>query len=397
MPVVAAAAIGAAGTAYAASQSSKATNKAIAAQQSATQQQLALQKEQYDQTRADQQPYLQTGYSALDALARQYGLTPNGSSSGAGGGYDVPAYIQQNPDVAARVQELQASGAIGPNGQWKTAEDWVGQVQLPNAIAAGEQRSYPTLAAQGPSTTQTQWSEAMSAAPPTYERPEFGSAPSEDAYFGDYEETEDYQFLRDKALKALNNSFGARGVLRSGGAARELLKEASGLAALDKNNWFNRQNTLYQSALQQYNLDRNTSNANFESDRNYGTGLWQNQRDYATNRQDTATNDLFRLAGAGQSALTATQNAGAGYAANSGNALQNNASALSGLYGQQASANSALVGAGTGLAKDLLSRYGGSALQPYQPYTPVTAAIETPGYSTIFRPGALNTIPQVNF
>lgn len=397
MPVIAAAAIGAVGTAYAASQSKKATNKAIDAQTAATQQQLALQQQQYDQTRADQQPYLQTGYAALDALARQYGLSPASASTGTSGGYDVAAYIQQNPDVAARVQELQASGEIGPNGQWKTAEDWVGQVQLPNAIAAGEQRNYPKFPEQAPSAEQSQWSEQMSAQAPTYERPGFGPAPAEGAYFGDYEESEDYQFLRDKALKALNNSFGARGVLRSGGAARELLKEASGLAALDKNQWFNRQNTLYQSALQQYNLDRNTANANFESDRSYGTGLWQNQRDYATNRQDAATNDLFRLAGAGQSALTATQNAGASYAANSGNAAQNNASALAGLYGQQAANNSALAGAATGFGQSVLSRYGGSALQPYQPYTPVTAAIETPGYSTIFNPGALRTMPQVNF
>lgn len=377
----ASAAVGALGNAYVANQSKKGVNKAIDAQTAATQQQLALQQQQYDQTRADQQPYLQTGYAALDALARQYGLSPASASTGSSGGYDVAAYIQQNPDVAARVQELQASGEIGPNGQWKTGEDWVGQVQLPNAIAAGEQRTYPKLPEQAPSATQSQWSEAMNAT-----APEFGPAPSSDAYFGDYEETEDYQFLRDKALKALNNSFGARGVLRSGGAARELLKEASGLAALDKNQWFNRQNTLYQSALQQYNLDRN-----------YGTGLWQNQRDYATNRQDTATNDLFRLAGAGQSALTATQNAGANYANNSGNVAQNNASALAGLYGQQASANSALAGAATGFGQSVLSRYGGSVLQPYQTYTPVTAAIETPGYSTIFNPGALKTIPQVNF
>lgn len=389
----AAAAVGAVGSAYAANQQNKAAGKAIDAQNAATQRQIDLQQQQYDQTRADQTPYRETGYAALDALARQYGLnTTSASAGGASGGYDVPAYIAQNPDVAARARELQSSGVIGPNGQWKTAEDWVGQVQLPNAIAAGEQRSYPTAqaAAQAPSEAQTRQEAAMGAAPPSFTRPEYGPAPDQSAYFGNYEESPEYQYLRDKSLKALNNSFGAKGVLRSGGAARELLKEASGLAALDRQNWFGRQNTLYQSALQQFNLDRNVANANYENDRGYGTGLWQNQRDYATNRADQKTNDLFRLAGAGQSALTATQNAGASYAANSGNAAQNQASALAGLYGQQASNGSALAGALSGAGKDFLARFGGnSALTPYTPVDSAAAYVPI----TPFNPGALKTIP----
>lgn len=393
MPVIAAAAIGVAGTVYATSQQNKATNKAIDAQNAATQQQLALQQQQYDQTRADQTPYRQTGYAALDALAAQYGLTPNANSGGPSAGYDVGAYIAQNPDVAARAQELQAAGEIGPNGQWKTAEEWVGQVQMPNAIAAGEQRAYPRAAQAAPvQEARAPGSDPMTAAPPSFTRPDQGSAPGSDQFFGNYEESADYQFLRDKALKAVNNSFGARGVLRSGGAARELLKEASGLASLDKNNWFSRQNTLYQSALQQFNLDRANANQNFESDRGYGTGLWQNQRDYATGRQDQRTNDLFKLAGAGQSALTATQNAGASYAANSGNAAQNQASALAGLYGQQASNSSALAGALSGFGQSALSNYGGGRMGSYTPVTLQTSGV-TPAYQTVFNPGALKTIP----
>lgn len=393
----ASAAVGAAGSIYAAGQQKKATDKAINAQNTATQQQLALQQQQYDQTRADQSPYRQTGYAALDALAAQYGLTPNANSGGPSAGYDVGAYIAQNPDVAARAQELQAAGEIGPNGQWKTAEEWVGQVQMPNAIANGEQRAYPRAAqAAPPQSTQAQGADPMTAAPPSFTRPEFASAPDASTYFGEYTESPEYEYLRDKSLKALNNSFGARGVLRSGGAARELLKEASGLAALDRQNWFNRQNVQYQSALQQFNLDRNFSNANYESDRGYGTGLWQNQRDYATGRQDQRTNDLFKLAGAGQSALTATQNAGASYAANSGNAAQNQASALAGLYGQQASNSSALAGALSGFGQSALSNYGGGRMGSYTPVTLQTSGV-TPAYQTVFNPGPLKTIPQVNF
>jgi hypothetical protein len=54
---------------YGASQQSKAAKKAASAQQSATNQTLQLQRDQYNQTRADQEPWRQAGVGALNALA----------------------------------------------------------------------------------------------------------------------------------------------------------------------------------------------------------------------------------------------------------------------------------------------------------------------------------------
>lgn len=389
--------IGALGTIYATGQQNKAVDKQIANQNATTQQVIAQQQAQQAQARSDFAPAVGTGNAALDALASKYGLSaPSGGAGAASSQYDIPAYMAQNPDVASRAAELQAQGVIGPQGQWKTAEEWVGQVQLPNAKANGEARTYPELAAKpdgGPAGTSP--NDPMTAPAPTYERPTQGSAPGSEAFFGNYEETEDYKFLRDNALKAVNNNFGARGVLRSGAAARELMREASALSSQDKNQWFGRQNTLYQSALQQFNLDRGNTNDNFNSDRGYGTSMWADSRDYATNRDNTKTDNLFRLTGVGQSALGAVTGAGSAAAANSGNALMAGTSATNGLYQQRADNNSALAGSLAGFGQSALAGYGGSKLAPYTPVPSQTIMSATPAA----RPGYVpfTTMPQPRF
>lgn len=396
---LAASAVGAAGTIYASSQQKKSANKQIAAQQAATAQIRADNEAQRQRAETAYAPAVGVGNSALDKLAQQYGLSPAAGAGGMGSQFDIPAYIQQNPDVAQKAQELQGQGVIGPNGQWKTQEEWVAQVQLPNAQQNGEQRAYPQLAAKPDGgLAGTSPDDPMTRAAPSFTRPDQGSAPGSDQFFGDYEETEDYKFLRDKALKGVNNSFGARGVLRSGGAARELMREASALASLDKNQWFGRQNTLYQSALQQFNLDRGNSNDNFNSDRGYGTSMWADARDYATNRENTKTDNLFRLTGVGQSALGAVTSAGSTATANNSNALQAGTSAVNGLYQQKADTNSALAGALSGFGQSALGALGGSR----GGYTPVPTstvydAAQYPYRTPPFNPGALTTMPQPRF
>jgi hypothetical protein len=69
MPVVAAAVIGAGASIYGASQQSKAAKKAAQASQYATDQSIALQREQYNQTRADQEPWRLAGVNALGQLS----------------------------------------------------------------------------------------------------------------------------------------------------------------------------------------------------------------------------------------------------------------------------------------------------------------------------------------
>jgi len=398
-----AAGVGLAGTLYSTSQNNKAVNKQLAQQQATSDQIQAANAANQAKAEKNYAPAVGIGNSALDKLAQQYGLSTGAAGSGGpsapgGAKYDIPGYIAANPDVAQAAQSLAAQGAFGPGQQWASAEDWVAQTQLPNALAAGEQRTYPTLAEAPAAAAEAPGSTPMNTPAPTFTRPDQGGAPGSEPFFGNYEESEDYKFLRDKALKAVNNQFGARGVLRSGGAARELMREASGLASQDKNQWFNRQNTLYQSALQQFNLDRGNTNDNFNTDAARGLATWADARDYGTNQANTATNNLFRLAGVGQSALGQVTAAGSNATANSGNAAMNATNAMGGLYQQRADNNSALAGAISGFGQSALAAFGGGRTQSYTPVqtSSINDAAVYRGASPGYVPG-LTTMPQPRF
>lgn len=391
---LAASAVGAAGTLYASSQQNKNTKKQIANQTATTDKILAANQAQQDRARQDYSPAVNVGNSALDQLAQKYGLSPAAGPGGSSDGVDWAAYLNNNPDARQWVNDVKGT----PNDQFGGDEVALAKYHYQ---ADGSRRELPKVAVDpkpdgGPAGTSPD--DPMTRAAPTFARPDQGSAPDAGGFFGDYEETEDYKFLRDKALKGVNNSFGARGVLRSGGAARELMREASALASLDKNQWFGRQNTLYQSALQQFNLDRGNTNDNFNSDRGYDTSKWADARDYATNRDNTQTDNLFRLTGVGQSALGAVTSAGSTATANNSNALQAGTSAVNGLYQQKADTNSALAGALSGFGQSALGAFGGSR----GGYTPVPTstvydAAQYPYRTPPFNPGALTTMPQPRF
>lgn len=72
------AALGVAGSVYGASQSNKATNKAIKAQDAATQQQLAAQERNYERISGMNQPFVQGGQSAFDQLLQEFGIGGTG-------------------------------------------------------------------------------------------------------------------------------------------------------------------------------------------------------------------------------------------------------------------------------------------------------------------------------
>jgi hypothetical protein len=59
-----------------------------------------------------------------------------------------------------------------------------------------------------------------------------------------------YNYIQDQALRAVERGAAARGALRSGGTIKDELRQASGIAAQDFNNAFNRNTTLGQFGLQ---------------------------------------------------------------------------------------------------------------------------------------------------
>ena len=398
MPLVAAAVIGAGATAYAASQSNKAAKSAANAQQQATDQSLALQQQQFGQIQANNQPYLQAGNGALDALLAQYGLSgpaPQPQS-------DWDRYLRENEDVL----------------HWAQASKQAGD---PRSMEELAQLHYDTF---GKNEGRLLENQSPYGQQPTFTRPEFGQAaptmgsygsrPMADSYFKDFQNSPGYQNILNEALRAVNAGSATAGKFYSGNRAIALQNRAAGLADQDYGDWWNRQNTLYQTdlsqynmdrgfaqqnyntALQQYNVNRNVLNQNFESDRAYGTDVFNNNRNFYTNRQDTATNDLFRLAGLGQASANATGAAGQSYANSASNLLANGAANQADYYQQRAATNAGAVNNIAGIGSNLLAGYGMSqgantnisAISPYgygnNVIQPANYATNIPGLRTIY-------------
>lgn len=401
MPLAAAipAVISAGATIYSASQSRGAARDTQAANDRATAQQLAAQQANFDRVVGLNQPFINGGNAAFDALLRQivpgYTGAPasGGASGGTGGGAATggtpagQAYFLQNPDVAqefAKLQstpegqaQLQAIGATTPDAFANFHYSTYGQNEgraAPTAVAATPGSDAPAQPA-GPQTPTDLMTAQRPDAPqaPTFERPAAMDAPSLNAFIDgkNFQADPGHQFRVSEALGGVNAMSAARGKLRSGDAAKALAGRASDLASQEYNNWFNRQMAAFNAANGQYQFGQNRSDNVFANDRAYGTAKWQydtqrqdqnfnTDRGYQTGRYDTGIGNLFNLT-----------NIGVGAAGNVSGAGTNFANAASNIYGSQANsaadtayaraaANSQMVGGLAGTAANLFANWGGS-------------------------------------
>ena len=331
--------------------SANATKRASQAATDAANQNAQVQREIYDQTRADLQPYNAAGYEALSRLL---------GSDLSGAPPSVPnwdQYLRDNQDVLASAQAAKQAGD-------------------PRSLEEMAQAHYETW---GKNEGRLLENQPVYGSLPTYTRPEmsrpeftqtaptmggYGSRPTADTYFKDFKNSPGYQNILNEALRAVNAGSATAGKFYSGNRAIALQNRAAGLADQDYGDWWNRQNTLYQTdlsqynmdrgfaqqnyntALQQYNVDRNVLNQNFEADRGYnnnvfntdrayGTDVFNQNRAYYTNLQNTQTGNLFNLLNLGQNSAAQTGNAGQNYAAQ---ATANN-NALASAQGNAALAN----------------------------------------------------------
>ena len=118
-----ASAASAAGSLYSASQQSSAAKKGAQAAQNAEQQNIAEQRRQYDLTRSDQMPFLQSDYARRAMADRSYGIQNTGMMGGGSsmndpriGQPDYGSYVRNNPDLMA---DFNASG-----GRYGGIEDY---------------------------------------------------------------------------------------------------------------------------------------------------------------------------------------------------------------------------------------------------------------------------------
>jgi hypothetical protein len=422
---VAAAAIGGAATVYGASQTKKAANKTAEANERATDKQIAAQQAALDKITNLNQPFITGGAQGFSALLSALGITGAAPAAapapalryGAAGNMvrvpaqaptspmsapmqeetfaqakarvegraaaqpaatgattqaptmpaqqsgqpDYAAYYAQNPDLQAEYARLKADPATA--SQFATPEAYA---QF-HAQTFGD-RPVPTSApAQAPAPAPAPDPNAppnlMNAArPDAAAAPSFdGRAPDLNSFFSNFEADPGAAYRRDQALDSVNAKSAVRGKLRSGDAAKALATLGSDLASQEFNNWFNRQNTLY----------NNSRNA-FQNDRAYDTGMWQygvdrgdrnfnTDRSYQTSRDDTRIGNLFDLT-----------RIGTGAAGNVSGAVTNNANAQTGIYGSQANnqadaayaranANAGMAGSLAGAATNLFANWGGSS------------------------------------
>jgi len=466
----------------------KANSRAIAAQNAATDKQIAVQQANLDRIQGLQQPFINVGYSALDKIAAKYGLptssgqpatpartssyrsptynpaanqpvtsraplvqpydptggvrrdpppgaltgaplggvdpgkaaartdggsayagTPdpssyasdtfaaNGGSNAAvgnagadtigGDGPDWGAYLNTNPDVAGEFERLNST----PEGQ---ATLQANGITSPEDFAS---HHYATAGqAEGRAVTQYAPEQAPQAPAepgrPTFETPQYtrpdqpvwqdmGNGPSSADYLdpSKFTTSPGYQFRLNEGNRNLNASYGAKGLLKSGGAIKGFTDYNQGMASSEFDKWFQQGLQRLNSDRGQFNADRqanfnifNTNrqntNANFDTDRAVGltqfnndrsftNNNFENDRTFNTNREDTATNNLFRLTGIGTDAASSV-----------GGASTNAANNATNIYGQQGdnnasralangAANGATINAIGGAASNIFSRY----------------------------------------
>ena len=238
-----AAALGAAGSAYAGKRGRDAAGNASDAQAQAAMQANDLQRDMYDQTRADYTPYREVGYGALGQLANFYGIDAPSMTNGT---FDAEAMGRQR-DLERRREQVEGRmwqssrrnrlariGVVGRNSEVDYSALTPEQIQ---AAGFGRQgRRWLTelgdIDRQMAAMNQPQQQAA-------------GGAPGQPAdRFAMFRESPDYAFNMEEMERALGRQQAARGNYLSGGAMRELSRYTDGLSNQHLNQQLNRLSAL---------------------------------------------------------------------------------------------------------------------------------------------------------
>lgn len=302
--VIGGAVIGGVASNMAADKAAGAAEDAAAASSLAAKNQSAVQKQMYDQTRADQAPWRGTGEASLNQLAMLMGITPTDGNGGTGGFsrysandllvgptfepneqlYNSDAEYRKAYDEAAKgIAYVTANGTLSDAERYqKYGPAFVDKFRKGLDLNALNERMAALY-------EQEQASRPASADPKN--NPLFGSL-ARNFSMQDFEQDPGYAFRQAEGMKALERSAAARGGLLSGSAMKGVQRFGQDLASQEYQNAYNR----YQSN-QTNQFNRFASLA--------GVG-------------QTANN---ALAGAGQNYANAMTGISQANAANQGNAI----------------------------------------------------------------------------
>lgn len=190
---------------------SSAAGKAAKAQQQAASDANALAQYQYDTTRSDYLPFLNTGYKAAAALAYENGLADRPTADGRVSVETIPGYGPTTTYERKRVEASNGRGLVWQdvptttNGQADTYS--VGGQTFDNITDA---QAYADQINQGKFDYQG------------------------------YEATPGYQYALDQSSQAIERAAAARGRTYSGATQEALQANATGLAQQDYTNFLNR-------------------------------------------------------------------------------------------------------------------------------------------------------------
>lgn len=305
---------------------STASNKASKDQERALQAAIAARQTAANQISTVQAPYAGFGAGAVNALGTRLGISPVASPT------PFPNAPGGAPPVAANGNALAPGsvgmGAAGPtvpimpdatgftSGQdvlnlpsgvqtsgSQVAPDPSTVVNYPPALAAPPPQN--ALSVNGASPATPAYAVANGTDPGTFgdttnpTQPGAYSAPKPFSYgLSDYTASPAYQYQQDQARKATLAAASVTGSLQSGAAMKALQDRAQNIAYGDYTGERGFANQLY-----------NTNTTNALNAYTTNQNVYDNNRDYLTNRFDTQTGNLFKGVGVGQTAAGVISNA----------------------------------------------------------------------------------------
>jgi len=234
--ILGAAALGVGGAAIASRGAGKAADAQVGAARDAAQ----LQNEQFQQSRADMQPFLDSGYRALAAQNFELGLGPRPQAIQPQLGADG----QPLPQNALAITESQVAARPGAGSYQDVAQpnsrggEQMLRTFVPSGpssqFAVGDQNFDTREAAQAFINSQGGAGGAGGAG---------GGAAGSNALnfdYGGFTETPGYQFRVDQGRQAIERSAAARGGLNSGATMKALQNFGQGMAADEYGTFYNR-------------------------------------------------------------------------------------------------------------------------------------------------------------
>jgi hypothetical protein len=199
-------------------------NKAAKAMEQSSNDANAMSERIYGQQRADQMPYMQSGYQALNALNRLSGLGPVDTSVsqysagvGASGGLRMTPILHGKKAIYVDADGNGFTQAVAGNnrGQW-----------IPTGTKHPEYAMQKNQPVQSSQPGQT------------------GQAPVGDDRYGGFYESPGYQFRLDQGVQAMDRSAAARGLLLSGAQNKALTRFGQGIGSEEFGNHVNRLSSI---------------------------------------------------------------------------------------------------------------------------------------------------------